>query len=99
MVESLSETDLPVMITQNEFMRRYKDMEKISGQQGFYGGFEHYNLVVNGNHALASRILDEQDEAKRTQLIQQMVDLALLSQNILTGEKLSEFVKRSYEIL
>ena len=99
MVESLSETDLPVMITQNEFMRRYKDMEKISGQQGFYGGFEHYNLVVNGNHALASRILDEQNESKRTQLIQQMVDLALLSQNILTGEKLSEFVKRSYEIL
>lgn len=99
MVESLSETDLPVLITQNEFMRRFKDMEKVSGQQGMYGGFEHYNIVVNGNHALSSRILAETDEDKRNQLVQQMIDLALLSQNILTGEKLSEFVKRSYDIL
>ena len=99
MVESLSETDLPVMITQNEFMRRFKDMEKVSGQQSFYGDFNHYNIVVNGNHALAGRLLAEEDEGKRTQLVQQMIDLALLSQNILTGEKLSEFVKRSYEIL
>ena len=98
-VDSLSETDLPVMVTQNEFMRRFKDMEKVSGQQGFYGGFDHYNLVINGNHPLATRIIDEKDEAKRTQLVQQMVDLAMLSQNILTGEKLSEFVKRSYELL
>lgn len=99
MVESLSETDLPVMITQNEFMRRFKDMEKVSGQQGFYGGYEHYNIVVNGNHPLASRILYENDEEKRSKLVQQMIDLALLSQNILTGEKLSEFVKRSFDIL
>ena len=98
-VDSLSETDLPVIVTQNEFMRRFKDMEKVSGQQGFYGGFDHYNLVINGNHPLATRILDEKDEAKRTQMVQQMVDLAMLSQNILTGEKLSEFVKRSYELL
>ncbi|MBR3558912.1 MAG: molecular chaperone HtpG [Bacteroidales bacterium] len=98
-VASLSETDLPVTVTQNEFMRRFKDMEKVSGQQGFYGGFDHYNLVINGNHPLATRILNEKDEAKRTQLIQQMIDLAMLSQNILTGEKLSEFVKRSYELL
>ena len=98
-VASLSETDLPVTVTQNEFMRRFKDMEKVSGQQGFYGGFDHYNLVINGNHPLATRILDEKDDDKRTQLIQQMVDLAMLSQNILTGEKLSEFVKRSYELL
>ena len=98
-VDSLSETDLPVMVTQNEFMRRFKDMEKVSGQQGFYGGFDHYNLVINGNHPLATRILDEKDDDKRTQLVQQMIDLAMLSQNILTGEKLSEFVKRSYEML
>lgn len=99
MVESLSETDLPVMITQNEFMRRFKDMEKVSGQQGFYGGYERYNIVVNGNHPLAGRILSESDEEKRSKLVQQMIDLALLSQNILTGEKLSEFVKRSFDIL
>ena len=83
MVESLSE----------------KDLEKVSDQQGLYGNFEHYNIVVNGNHPLASRVLAEQDETIRTRLVQQMVDLALLSQNILTGEKLSEFVKRSFDIL
>ena len=98
-IANLSETDLPIMITQNEFMRRFQDMEKLSGQKGFYGDMEHYNLVVNGNHPLASRILEESDEAKKTNLTQQLVDLALLSQNILKGEKLSEFIKRSVELL
>ena len=98
-IANLSETDLPIMITQNEFMRRFQDMEKLSGQKGFYGNMGHYNLVVNGNHPLASRILEETDEAKKTNLTQQLVDLALLSQNILKGEKLSEFIKRSVELL
>ena len=98
-IANLSETDLPIMITQNEFMRRFQDMEKLSGQKGFYGNMEHYNLVVNGNHPLASRILEESDEAKKTNLTQQLVDLALLSQNILKGEKLSEFIKRSVDLL
>ena len=98
-IANLSETDLPIMITQNEFMRRFQDMERLSGQKGFYGNMEHYNLVVNGNHPLASRILEETDEAKKTSLTQQLVDLALLSQNILKGEKLSEFIKRSVELL
>ncbi len=98
-VVSLSETDLPVIVTQNEFMRRFKDMEKVSGQQSFYGNIEHYNLVVNGNHELSMRILNEADEEKRLKLVQQLIDLAMLSQNILTGEKLSEFVKRSYQML
>ncbi len=98
-VAPLSENDLPVIVTQNEFMRRFKDMERVSGQQSFYGDMNHYNLVINGNHKLASRILEETDDTKRTKLIQQLIDLAMLSQNILTGEKLSEFVKRSYEML
>lgn len=97
-IENLSENDLPVMITQNEFMRRYQDMGRISGQPSF-GNFEHYNLIVNGNHQLASQLLNEGDEEKKNTLTQQLVDLALLSQNILTGEKLSEFVKRSAELL
>lgn len=97
-IENLSESDLPVMITQNEFMRRYQDMGKISGQPSF-GNFEHYNLIVNGNHALAQRILSETDDEKKNALTQQLIDLALLSQNILTGKKLSDFVKRSVELL
>lgn len=97
-IENLSESDLPVMITQNEFMRRYQDMGKISGQPSF-GNLEHYNLIVNGNHALAQRILSETDDEKKNALTQQLIDLALLSQNILTGKKLSDFVKRSVELL
>ncbi len=98
-IESLSETDLPIMITRNEFMRRYQDMEKISGQKSFYGAFEHYNLVVNGNHEIVQKVLHEENEEKQKQIIQQMVDLALLSQNMLTGEKLSDFVKRSIQLM
>lgn len=98
-IASLSETELPIMITQNEWMRRYKDMEKLSGQKSFYGNFDHYNLVVNGNHPLAGRILAETDDEKKDKLTQQLIDLAMLSQNILTGEKLSEFVKRSIDLL
>jgi molecular chaperone HtpG len=98
-IESLSETDLPVMITRNEFMRRYQDMEKLSGQKSFYSQFDHYNLVINGNHEMANRILNEKDLEKQKNLTQQMIDLALLSQNMLTGEKLSDFVKRSISLL
>ena len=98
-VESLSETDLPIMLTKNEFMRRYQDMEKLSGQKSFYGAFDHYNLVVNGNHELATQLLHEPDPEKQITLTKQLIDLALLSQNLLTGEKLSEFVKRSVGLL
>ena len=97
-LENLSETDIPVMITQNEFMRRFQDMQKLSGQSG-YGNFEHYNLVVNANHPIVSRIIDEKDDTKREDIVKQLVDLALLSQNMLTGERLSEFVKRSVTMI
>ncbi len=98
-IANLSETELPILITQNEFMRRYKDMEKLSGQKSFYGNFEHYNLVVNGNHPISMRLLEEKDDKKKNDLTHQLIDLALLSQNILTGEKLSDFIKRSVELL
>ena len=98
-VAHLSENDLPIMLTQNEFMRRFQDMEKISGQKSFYGGMEHYTLIVNGNHALSGRILQEKDTEKQKVITQQLIDLALLSQNLLVGEKLSEFVKRSVELI
>ena len=74
-------------------------MEKLSGQKSFYGNFEHFNLVINGNHPIASRLLDEKDEKKKDDLTHQLIDLALLSQNILIGEKLSDFIKRSVELL
>jgi len=98
-VEALSENELPIMLTQNEFMRRYQDMEKLSGQKSFYSAFDHYTLVVNGNHELATLLLAESNTEKQTALTKQLLDLALLSQNLLKGEKLSDFVKRSIEFL
>ncbi len=98
-LENMSETDLPILITQDEFMRRFQDMEKISGQKSMYGNFQHYNLIVNGNHPIAGKILSIEEKEKRDELVKQLFDLALLSQNLLSGEKLSEFVKRSITLL
>lgn len=93
--ESLSEKDMPVMITQPEFMRRMKEMQEVGGM-GFMGDMPmSYNMVVNANHPLTGKILSEQDEAAKKQLIKQATDLALLSQGMLKGEQLTDFIKRS----
>ena len=98
-IENLSESDLPIMITQNEFMRRFQDMEKLSGKKSMYGEFEHYNLIVNGNHPLSQKILGEKKKENKDEVAKQLIDLALLSQNLLRGEQLSEFIKRSITLL
>lgn len=99
--ESLSETDSPVLITQPEFMRRMKDMSALGGGgMGFIGTMpEMYNLVVNSNHPLISKILKEGDSANQKRLAKQAIDLALLSQGLLKGEELTKFVKRSVELI
>lgn len=96
--ESLSEKDSPMLITQPEFIRRMKDMQQMGG--GMFGAFpEMYNLVVNTNHPLISKILVEKDDDKKSKLAKQAADLALLSQNMLKGEALTQFVKRSVELI
>ena len=98
--ESLSETDAPMLITRPEFMRRMKDMSAMGGGMSFYGSMpDMYNLVVNANHPLISKILSEGDSAKQTQLAKQAADLALLSQGLLKGEELTKFIKRSVEMI
>jgi molecular chaperone HtpG len=99
--ESLSEDDQPVMITQSEFMRRMKDMEKLggSGMMGLGGFPDSYNLVVNANHPLISTILDEKEEEKQTATIKQLYNLALLSQNLLKGKELANFIKHSFTLI
>jgi len=162
--EGLGENDFPILITQNEFIRRMKDMSALGGAMSFYGELpDNYNLVVNGNHPLVNRIVEnadkkigekvkslrekittlkvrksELDEAKKDKkeeeipivekeeledvnkkiseqnnlkeellkqyaskdkLISQLIDLALLSNNMLKGEALNRFVKRSVEMI
>lgn len=100
LMESLESTDQPMIITQNEFMRRYKEMSAISGQGGFYGEMpENYNLVVNTNHPLIEQILNEADSEKQKQLVHQLTDLALLSNGLLKGEALTQFIKRSVSMI
>jgi molecular chaperone HtpG len=94
--ESLSETDPPVVITQPEFMRRMKDMSKLGGGMDYMGTMpDSYNMVVNTNHNLVSDILSEKSKKKQDQLVKQVTDLARLSQNLLKGEELTAFIKRS----
>ena len=100
--ENLSETDSPMLITRPEFMRRMKDMNQLGGggAMGFYGTMpDMYNLVVNSNHPLISKILAESDKQKQSILAKQTADLALLSQGLLKGEKLTDFIKRSVELI
>lgn len=98
--ESLGETDRPMQVVQPEFMRRMKEMQAMGGRGGFYGNMpEMYNLVVNANHPVISRILNEQDETQKNLLARQTADLALLSQNLLKGEELTHFIERSYGLL
>lgn len=89
----------PFIITEPEFMRRMKEMQQSGGGMFGMGNMpEMYNLVVNTNHELVGEILKaEGDEQKR--LINQAVDLAKLSRNLLKGEELTAFIKRSYDIL
>ena len=101
LLESLEESDQPMVITQNEFMRRYKEMSMIGGDgMGFYGEMpESYNLVVNINHPLIGQILNTEDEEKQKELVCQLTDLALLSNGLLKGEALNKFIDRSVKII
>jgi len=99
-VESLDPDEMPVSITKSEFMRRMNDMAKIGG-----GGFgmmgampDQVNVVVNGNHSLINKILKAKKEERKIELAKQSYDLALLSQNMLSGKDLTSFIKRSVEL-
>jgi len=98
--ENLSENDVPFMITQPEFMRRMKDMSALGGgMMGMENFPDQYNLVVNANHPLMGKILSQKKDEQQDKVIKQAYDLALLSQNMLKGKALTEFVKRSIELI
>jgi molecular chaperone HtpG len=101
--ESMGETDQPMTIVQPEFMRRMKDMQATGGGGGMamFGGAmpDTYNLVINTNHPLISKILNEKNKKKQADLTKRTSDLALLSQNMLKGEELTKFINQSIELI
>ena len=100
-LEDLESTDAPFIITQPEFMRRMKDMQATGGGGMFgMGNFpEMYNLVVNTNSDLAGKILATESSEEKSSQIRQALDLAKLSQNLLKGKELTDFIQRSYQNL
>ena len=100
-LEDLASEDAPFVITQPEFMRRMKDMQAMGGGGMFgMGAFpEIYNLVVNANSEFASEILKADNTDAKKDKIQYALDLAKLSQNLLKGKELTDFIQKSYQNL
>lgn len=99
-LESMDSSSSPFIITVPEFMRRMKEMQASGGggMMGMGNLPEMYNLVVNTNHPLVSEILNAKEEDQK-RLTTQAFDLAKLSQNLLHGEELTNFIKRSYDLI
>ena len=100
-LEAMDSSSSPFIITVPEFMRRMKEMQASGGggMMGMGNFPDMYNLVVNTNSSLISEILNTKTEKKKSRLISQAFDLAKLSQNLLHGEELTNFIKRSYELI
>ena len=97
---NLGETAVPVLITQNEFMRRYREMSAMGGGMNFYGSIpESYNIIVNMQNPLVAKIWNDRAVEGDNDLLRQVVDLALLSNGMLKGKDLSDFVARSEKLL
>ena len=100
-LESMDSNENPFIITNPEFMRRMKEMQQ-SGGGGMFGAGnmpEMFNLVVNTNSDLISQIINTKTKKKQERLITQSLDLAKLSHGLLSGEELTNFIKRSFDII
>ncbi|MFK5981380.1 MAG: molecular chaperone HtpG [Flavobacteriaceae bacterium] len=100
-LEAMDSKANPFIITQPEFMRRMKEMQQ-SGGGGMFGMGnmpDMYNLIVNTNNELIGEILTTKTAKKKERLVNQALDLARLSQNLLKGEELTTFIKRSFEMI
>lgn len=99
-LEAMDSATSPFIITQPEFMRRMKEMQATGGGMFGMGNMpDMYNLVVNTNHELVNQILNTKTRKKQERLINQSLDLAKLSQGLLKGEELTNFIKRSYDMI
>ena len=100
-LESMDSKENPFIITNPEFMRRMKEMQQ-SGGGGMFGAGnmpEMFNLVINTNSDLISQIIKTKTKKKQERLISQSLDLAKLSHGLLSGEELTNFIKRSFDII
>lgn len=97
-VKGLSQETAPVIATRPEFMRRMKDMAGVGGgMASFYGNLpDEVTLTVNGNHPIFQTVLQQSDEAKQKEDVRSLTDLALLSQGLLKGAQLTNFINRSW---
>lgn len=100
-VKGLNPETPPVIATRPEFMRRMKDMAQHGGGMGsFYGNMpEEVTLTINGNHPVYKNILREDDKEKQQKQVRNLTDLALLSQGLLKGSELTNFINRSVEMM
>lgn len=101
-LEALAPDELPITLILPEFMRRMKDMQKMGGGSPYMmmGDMpDQFNAVVNTNHPMVSKILNTKEEDKQKELAVETYELGLLSQNLLTGNRLTNFIKRSVELL
>lgn len=101
-VKGLSPEAAPVVATRPEWSRRMKDMAALGGggMMNFYANMpDEVNFTLNGNHPIHQQILSEQDEAKKEKVTKNLIDLALLSQGMLKGSDLTEFISRSVELM
>ena len=107
--KALSENDKPVQITQNEFSRRMKEMSAMQPGMAFYGEMPNmFQVVLNVNHPLIKQVINEVENREKDDMkayasenkkLKQMIDLALLSNGMLKGEALSDFIKRSIDLM
>lgn len=100
-IKGLSAEAPPVVATRPEFMRRMKDMATMQGGMGaFYANMpDEVTLTVNGNHAIYKNVLAEAEKVKQEKVVHNLADLALLSQGLLKGNSLTNFINRSVELM
>ena len=106
--DNLGEDSLPILITRNEFMRRYREMSALGGGMNFYGEMpESFNITVNLQNPLMVKLVAQMKEhsekveefAGESDLLKQVTDLALLSNGLLKGKDLADFIVRSGKTL
>lgn len=97
-IEALGEDSLPIVLTQNEFMRRMQEMAKLQPGMSFYGEMPaSFAMVLNADHRLVKELVGVQSEESEDK-VKQLIDLSLLSNGLLKGEALNKFIRRSYDL-